>query len=144
MYGAMNAAMNDTLHKVPLLVCRGLRKVFGERVAVDDVSLEVAPGQAYGLLGPNGAGKTTTIRMICGLLESDGGEVLVQGHRVDTEPLLTKAAIGFVPHEIALHNDLSAIDNLRFWGRLQGVFGSRLATRYGRGARAGRTLGSCT
>jgi len=74
---------------------------FGERVAVDDVTFEIVPGQSYGLLGPNGAGKTTTVRMICGLLRSDAGEVLVQGHNIATDPLAAKAAIGYVPAEIA-------------------------------------------
>jgi ABC-2 type transport system ATP-binding protein len=114
---------------VPLLVVRGLHKSFGDRSAVSDVSFEISAGQAYGLLGPNGAGKTTTIRMICGLLTADGGEMLVQGRRVDTEPLLTKATIGFVPHEIALYPDISAFENLRFWGRLQGLSGKTLVSR---------------
>jgi ABC-2 type transport system ATP-binding protein len=115
--------------RVPLLVCRGLRKSFGHRVAVDDVSFEVAPGQAYGLLGPNGAGKTTTIRMICGLFGADGGEVLIQGRRLDTAPLAAKAAIGFVPHEVALYTDVSALENLKFWGQLHGLSGKRLRGR---------------
>jgi ABC-2 type transport system ATP-binding protein len=115
--------------KVPLLVVRSVQKSFGDRVAVSDVSFEVSAGTAYGLLGPNGAGKTTTIRMICGLLEPDGGELLVQGRRVDQEPLLTKATIGFVPHEVALYADISAIENLKFWGRLQGLSGKTLNSR---------------
>jgi len=118
-----------TAPRVPVLVLRGLRKAFGERVAVEEVSLEVAPGQAYGLLGPNGAGKTTTIRMICGLLAPDAGEVLILGRDVAREPLATKAVIGFVPHEIAQYPDLSALDNLRFWGRIQGLGGRRLDAR---------------
>jgi ABC-2 type transport system ATP-binding protein len=115
--------------KVPLLVVRSLSKSFGDRVAVSDLSFEITAGHAYGLLGPNGAGKTTTIRMICGLLEPDGGELLVQGRRVEKEPLLTKAAIGFVPHEVALYADISALENLKFWGRLQGLSGKTLTSR---------------
>jgi ABC-2 type transport system ATP-binding protein len=115
--------------KVPLLVVRALRKSFGDRVAVSDVSFEISAGHAYGLLGPNGAGKTTTIRMICGLLQPDSGDLLVQGRRIDKEPLLTKAAIGFVPHEIALYTDISAMENLRFWGRMYGLAGKTLHSR---------------
>jgi ABC-2 type transport system ATP-binding protein len=122
-------AARSGMSKVPLLVCRGVRKSFGNRVAVNDVSFEIAPGEAYGLLGPNGAGKTTTIRMICGLLALDEGELLVQGLRVDKEPLRTKAAIGFVPHEVALYTDVSAMENLRFWGRLHGLSGRVLDER---------------
>jgi ABC-2 type transport system ATP-binding protein len=117
------------MSRVPLLVCRGLRKSFGERVAVDDITFEIAAGQAYGLLGPNGAGKTTSIRMICGLMQPDAGHVLIQGRRIDTEPLAAKAAIGFVPHEVALYTDVSALENLKFWGRLHGLSGKRLHAR---------------
>ena len=72
----------------------GLRRTFGNVVAVDGVSFEVAPGETYGLLGPNGAGKTTTIAMICGLLEPDDGVVQVDGHRVSTRSTAAKRAIG--------------------------------------------------
>jgi ABC-2 type transport system ATP-binding protein len=106
-----------------------LQKSFGDRVAVDDVSFDIAPGQAYGLLGPNGAGKTTTIRMICGLFASDHGEVLIQGRPIHAAPLAAKAAIGFVPHEVALYGDISALENLKFWGRLHGLTGKRLNGR---------------
>jgi len=66
-----------------MLRCAGLRKSFGERVAVAGVGFEIAPGETYGLLGPNGAGKTTTISMICGLLRRDAGEVFVDGRSID-------------------------------------------------------------
>jgi ABC-2 type transport system ATP-binding protein len=117
------------MSRVPLLVCRGLRKSFCDRLAVNDVSFEISPGQAYGLLGPNGAGKTTSIRMICGLLQPDAGEVLIQGRCNDADPLEAKAAIGFVPHEVALYTDVSAMENLKFWGRLHGLSGKRLQAR---------------
>ena len=70
----------------PVLWCKDLRKRFKERLAVDGVGFEVAPGETYGLLGPNGAGKTTTISMICGLLRRDGGEVTVAGASLDRDP----------------------------------------------------------
>jgi ABC-2 type transport system ATP-binding protein len=113
----------------PVLACRDLRRRFGQRLAVDGVGFQVDPGETYGLLGPNGAGKTTTISMICGLLRRDGGEVTVAGASLDRDPGAVKAAIGYVPQDIALYPDLSGAENLRFWGRMQGLSGRELAAR---------------
>ncbi len=115
----------------PTLECRDLRKRFGERTAVDGVSFSIAAGETYGLLGPNGAGKTTTISMICGLLRRDGGEVLVDGRPIDVSATDAKAAIGFVPQDLAIYPDLSARENLRFFGRLQRLSGKALEARIG-------------
>jgi ABC-2 type transport system ATP-binding protein len=115
----------------PILVCRDLRRRYGQRLAVDGVGFRVDPGETYGLLGPNGAGKTTTISMICGLLRRDGGEVTVAGASLDRDPGAVKAAIGYVPQDIALYPDLSGGENLRFWGRMQGLSGRELAARVG-------------
>ena len=112
-----------------VLQCTGLRKAFGERVAVDDVGFHIAEGETYGLLSPNGAGKTTTISMICGLLTRDGGDVVLDGRPLDTHTVDAKAAIGFVPQEIALYPDLSARENLRFFGKLYGLAGGELDDR---------------
>ncbi|HET8525395.1 MAG TPA: ABC transporter ATP-binding protein [Actinomycetota bacterium] len=112
-----------------VLECRGLRKRFGERVAVDDVGFSIAPGETYGLLGPNGAGKTTTISMICGLLARDGGDVVVEGLPVDTRATEARASIGYVPQEIATYPDLTARENLRFFGKLYGLSGMKLERR---------------
>ena len=116
----------------PVLRCEGLRKTFDERLAVADVGFAIAPGETYGLLGPNGAGKTTTISMICGLLERDAGEVMVAGRPVDTHAVEAKAAIGYVPQEIALYPDLTADENLRFFGKLHGIGGADLDARVDR------------
>jgi ABC-2 type transport system ATP-binding protein len=113
----------------PVLWCKDLRKRFGGRLAVDRVGFEVGPGETYGLLGPNGAGKTTTISMICGLLSRDGGEVTVAGASLDREPGRVKAAIGYVPQDVALYPDLSGLENLRFWGRMYGLGGRQLTAR---------------
>jgi ABC-2 type transport system ATP-binding protein len=113
----------------PVLSCRDLRRRYGQRLAVDGVGFRVDPGETYGLLGPNGAGKTTTISMICGLLRRDGGEVTVAGSSLDRDPGAVKAAIGYVPQDIALYPDLSGAENLRFWGRMQGLSGRELAAR---------------
>ena len=113
----------------PLLECRDLHKRYGDRTAVDGISFEIAPGETYGLLGPNGAGKTTTISMICGLLRRDGGEVFVDGRPVDIGATDAKASIGYVPQDLAIYPDLTARENLVFFGRLQRMGGRDLATR---------------
>ncbi len=113
----------------PVLRCEGLVRRFGDRVAVDGVGFEIAAGETYGLLGPNGAGKTTTISMVAGILEPDAGSVTVAGHRVTTRASEAKRAIGLVPQDIALYPDLTAEENLRFFGRLQGMRGADLAAR---------------
>jgi ABC-2 type transport system ATP-binding protein len=112
-----------------LLVCDDLRKRYGERTAVDGVSFSIARGETYGLLGPNGAGKTTTISMVCGLLERDGGAVTVAGQGVDIDSVEAKSAIGYVPQDLAIYPDLSARENLRFFGKLQRMSGKLLDER---------------
>jgi ABC-2 type transport system ATP-binding protein len=109
---------------VPVLECHDLRKRFGDRVAVDGVGFEIAPGETYGLLGPNGAGKTTTISMICGILARDGGSVQVAGEAVDVGTPAAKAAIGYVPQDLAIYPDLTARENLAFFARLYGQSGA--------------------
>ncbi len=113
----------------PVLRCEGLRKAFGARTAVDGVGFSIAAGETYGLLGPNGAGKTTTISMVCGLLAVDEGEVEVAGRRLHDDPLGVKAAIGYVPQEVALYGDLTARENLMFFGRLYRLRGASLRER---------------
>ena len=112
-----------------VLECRDLHKRFGTTVAVEGVSLQVSAGETYGLLGPNGAGKTTTISMICGLLEADAGEVVVAGQRLTTRSVEAKAAIGYVPQELAIYPDLTARENLRFFARLYGMAAGRSRVR---------------
>ena len=114
-----------------VLACRDLRKRFGDRMAVDGVGFEIRAGETYGLLGPNGAGKTTTISMICGILPADTGEVLVAGVKVDTGTVAAKGAIGYVPQDLAIYPDLSARENLTFFGRLYGLRGPQLRERIG-------------
>ena len=104
-----------------VLECRDLRKTFGELTAVDGVSFHIAPGETYGLLGPNGAGKTTTISMAVGLARRDGGNVLVEGEPLDPGSVELKGRIGLVPQEVAIYPDLTARENLRFFGRLYGM-----------------------
>jgi linearmycin/streptolysin S transport system ATP-binding protein len=109
-----------------MLEARHLAKSFGALVAVEDVSLSLAPGEILALLGPNGAGKTTTVSMIAGLLTPGHGEVLVCGRRLDGDTDPAKRQIGLVPQELALYDELTALDNLRFFGALFDLRGSAL------------------
>jgi len=104
-----------------VLSCTGLRKRFGDVQAVNGISFRIAAGETYGLLGPNGAGKTTTISIVCGLLEPDAGAVEVAGAPMTTRSVAAKAAIGYVPQDLAIYPDLSAAENLRFFARLYGI-----------------------
>lgn len=112
-----------------ILKCHNLRKTFGDLVAVDDVSFTIEAGQTYGLLGPNGAGKTTTISMVTGILDRDGGEVLISGRPHGTSSTWGKKQIGYVPQDLALYPDLSARENLRFFARLYGLTRAETRTR---------------
>src|SRR5437870_8918915 len=105
---------------------RGLRKRFGDIVAVDGVSIALEAGKILGLLGPNGAGKTTTVAMLAGLTTPDAGDVLIGGRPLagDTDP--AKRRMGLVPQDLALYEELSARDNLRFFGALYGLAGDAL------------------
>lgn len=107
----------------------GLEKRFGDLKAVDGVSFEISHGETFGLLGPNGAGKTTSISIIAGLLESDGGSVTVGGESITTSSTRGKGSIGLVPQELAIYPDLTAEENLFFFGRLYGMSGSDLEKR---------------
>jgi ABC-2 type transport system ATP-binding protein len=106
-----------------------LRKEYGDLVAVDTISFTAETGAIFGLLGPNGAGKTTTIGCISGLLEPTAGTVSVRGHDVVREGSQAKASLGVVPQEIALYEDLSAGENVRFWGQAYGLGGAELRAR---------------
>jgi ABC-2 type transport system ATP-binding protein len=108
-----------------------LRKVYGDLVAVDGASFTAQSGEIFGLLGPNGAGKSTTIGCICGLLTPASGHVRVLGHDVVRDGRAAREALGVVPQEIALYEDLSAAENLDYWGSVQGLTGARLKTRIG-------------
>jgi ABC-2 type transport system ATP-binding protein len=112
-----------------MLDVRDLAKSFGALRAVDGISFQVKPGEIYGLLGPNGAGKTTTISCICNLMRPDAGTIVLDEIDLAAEPLRFKARIGVVPQETALYGDLSARENLQFWGGLAGLRGHALHQR---------------
>lgn len=106
-----------------------LHKSFGETKAVQGVDFSVQQGEIYSLLGPNGAGKTTTISMLSCLLRPDEGDARIMGHSIREDPMGVKSVLGFVPQEIALYEDLTARENLTFWGKMYGLRGANLKTR---------------
>ncbi len=108
---------------------QGLHKQFGEIQAVQGVSFDVAQGEIFSLLGPNGAGKSTIISMLSCLLQPTEGDATVMGHSIRREPMAVRSAIGSVPQEIALYEDLSARENLSFWGKMYGLRGPSLRQR---------------
>ncbi|KQV55027.1 ABC transporter ATP-binding protein [Duganella sp. Root198D2] len=112
-----------------MLSVTGLSKSFGERRAVDGVSFQVQPGQTVGLLGPNGAGKSTTVSMICGLIKADAGSVTLDGEPVVQGASAAKQKLGLVPQDLALYEELPAIENLKLFGALYGLKGAALARR---------------
>jgi ABC-2 type transport system ATP-binding protein len=100
----------------PFLSLEGLRKSFGDVHAVRDLSLDVLRGEVFGFLGPNGAGKTTTIRMVCGLLRRDGGEIRIDGTRLVDDPRGLRRRIGLCPQELVIWETLTCLEQLTFLG----------------------------
>ena len=117
------------LHPSPAIRLRGLTKTFGDRMAVDGMSLEVAPGELFGFLGPNGAGKTTTIRLLTGLLRPTSGSAELCGHDVVAAPLRARAVTGYVPDQPALYEKLTGREMLDLAADLHGVPGATRAAR---------------
>jgi ABC-2 type transport system ATP-binding protein len=106
------------------VVVKDLHKTFKDFKAVNGVSFSIAKGEIFGLLGPNGAGKTTTIRMMATVLPMDGGDIIVGGHSVKNDAVAVREIIGVCPQDLALYEDLSAIDNMVFFGRMAGMNGA--------------------
>ena len=113
----------------PILVTHDLHKFYGDVHAVQGVSFSINSGEIYSLLGPNGAGKATTIGMLTGLLTPTRGDAIIGGYSITKAPQRVKEIIGVVPQEIALYDDLTARENLDFWGRMVGLRGQTLKTR---------------
>jgi ABC-2 type transport system ATP-binding protein len=106
-----------------------LDKKFRDVHAVQAVSFTIQKGEIFSLLGPNGAGKTTTISMLSTLIQPTSGDALVMGHSIKSEPMAVKKVIGTVPQDIALYEDLTARENLNFWGKMYGLRGAALKKR---------------
>jgi ABC-2 type transport system ATP-binding protein len=111
------------------LELRGLGKDYGARTAVGAIDLDVVRGECLGLLGPNGAGKTTTISMACGVVTPSRGTVAIGGVDLAADPFAAKAKLGLVPQELAIYEELSGLQNLRYFGALYGLGGRALADR---------------
>lgn len=112
-----------------MLHVSGLRKVFSRRVAVDGLSFDASQGETMGLIGPNGAGKSTTMALLAGLLMPDAGEISIGSAGHSPTSAAGRRLVGLVPQELALYPDLTAEENLQFFGRLYGLSGHRLRAR---------------
>jgi ABC-2 type transport system ATP-binding protein len=108
---------------------KNLHKAFGETKAVDGINFTIEQGEIFSLLGPNGAGKTTSLSMLSCLLRPDEGDAVVLGHSIRKDAMGVKSVLGVVPQEIALYDDLSARENLIFWGKMYGLRGMQLKAR---------------
>jgi ABC-2 type transport system ATP-binding protein len=106
-----------------------LKKRYGDLTVVDDLSFHIKAGEIFGVIGPNGAGKSTSIMMILGLLNADGGSVSFDGHRYNPRDPDMRSCFGMVPQELAIYPELTAIQNLRLFGKLNGLGGRRLQER---------------
>jgi heme exporter protein A len=113
----------------PAVAVAGLRRDFGERVAVEGVSVELAAGQSLVVLGPNGAGKTTLLRVLATLLRPSAGEVRILGCSLPREAWKLRGRVGYLGHEPLLYRDLTGRENLRFQARLHGIAGGRAEAR---------------
>ena len=98
-----------------------LTKCYGEKKAVDDLSLHIAPGEIYGFIGHNGAGKTTTLKSIVGILQFDSGEITINGHSIQTEPLACKKSLAYIPDNPDLYEYMTGIQYLSFIADVFGV-----------------------
>jgi ABC-2 type transport system ATP-binding protein len=112
-----------------LIEARGLKKYYKKVKAVDGINLEVRKGEILGILGPNGAGKSTTISMLSSLIKPDEGEILFKGTDIIKKPDAVRKTLGVVPQDIALYPDLSALENLKFFGKLYNLKGKELRDR---------------
>ncbi|HVC40037.1 MAG TPA: ABC transporter ATP-binding protein [Candidatus Dormibacteraeota bacterium] len=121
--------MAEPAHPASHLSFEGVSKQFGDRFAVKDLDLQVAPGELFGLIGPNGAGKTTTIKLAVGLLHPSAGRITVCGHDVQTDGLESRRHLGYVPDSAALYDRLTGSEMLQLAADLQGVAADRRRRR---------------
>lgn len=112
-----------------ILEVKNLVKKYGDFTAVKGISFDIQEGEIFSLLGPNGAGKTTTISILSTLYLPTQGEATINGHSVVREPMAVRNTIGVVPQDLALYEDLTARENLSFWGQMYGLSGKSLHLR---------------
>ena len=108
---------------------QNVTKRYDDKLAVDNININIKEGEIFGLLGPNGAGKSTLISMICGLIPMDKGDISVGGYSIKKNPKMVKSFIGYVPQEIAIFENLSIMDNLKYFGRMYGLRSVMLKSR---------------
>jgi ABC-2 type transport system ATP-binding protein len=113
----------------PFVGVEALRRSYGDLVAVAGIDFEIGAGEVFGLLGPNGAGKSTTMRMLAGLLKPDSGTILIEGHPLNADLGSSRKRMGFVPQDLAIYPELTARENLRFFGSLYGYGRKELEDR---------------
>ncbi len=113
----------------PAILTENLVRSFGDKIAVDNLTLQVARGEIFGFLGPNGSGKSTTIKMLCGLLAPTSGRAIVSGIDVKKEPELIRSKIGYMPQRFSLYEDLTVKENIDFYSQLYGVKGPQSRKR---------------
>jgi len=104
-----------------LIFASHIRKTFGTTVAVDDVNLSIAPGEIYGLVGSDGAGKTTTLRLLVGALKADAGDISICGYDVRRQGEQARSQIGYLSQRFSLYEDLTVLENIRFFAELRGL-----------------------
>jgi len=104
-----------------MIQAHALQKWFGQKPAVEDVSLGVNAGEVYGLVGSDGAGKTTTLRLLCGALRPDGGEITIGGVDMVRQTELARAQIGYLPQRFSLYEEMTVVENLRFFAEVRGL-----------------------
>ena len=112
-----------------MIHAKSITKTYSKQRALDGISLDINKGECYGLLGPNGAGKTTTISILSTLIPFEEGSIEIDGHNILEHPVKCKTNIGVVSQEIALYEELSGYDNLKFWGGLYGIPNKELDDR---------------
>lgn len=112
-----------------ILEVKELAKHYGDFAAVKGISFDIAEGEIFSLLGPNGAGKTTTISMLSTLYTPTSGDAVIAGHSIVHEAMAVRQVIGVVPQELALYDDLTARENLNFWGQMYNLGGKSLQIR---------------
>ena len=104
-----------------LITALNLTKTFGDAIAVDNLTLQVRAGEIYGLVGPDGAGKTTTIRLLCGALRPDQGEVTVGGYSMNADPDRGREQLGYLSQKFSLYEELTVMENIRFFAEVRGI-----------------------
>lgn len=112
-----------------ILSVNRLVKHYGDIQAVKGISFDIKEGEIFSLLGPNGAGKTTTIAMLSTLFSPTSGDAIIDGYSIITDPMEVRKIIGIVPQDLALYEDLTAKENLYFWGQMYGLSGAQLKVR---------------